>query len=153
MRRKIDARRWFRLIKGAIAFETLADAPVDVMRRVLNVCAACPARRIMQEDELYAEVPGLSGLIGHPPATMWCGEPGVPDREGGTCGCLLAREAVADDRVDVTIKGRRLIAAGKAQKRGVACPREWWKVDKRGMARIDPAAPSLPPPPKDPAAP
>jgi hypothetical protein len=59
------------------------------------------------------------------PRTAWCGEPGI-EVPGGPCGCLVGVEAVRGEPVDVTIRGKPIRGAGRADSAGYGCPMGNW---------------------------
>ena len=137
------ARRYWHMLRGFAAYESLARTSKANQIKVLRVCASCPSAVLLREDQLAEECPGLLSILGHPPVTLWCGRPGVPTDT--TCGCLLGAEPMPGTRVDVTIErgdvSYPLRARGKTECEGVECPQGHWRIEST-RAHISPSAPA-----------
>lgn len=122
---------WWSLIAGGAKYLAAARLDDATRRNHARTCSTCPHLMVFAEDELPAAaraafaVYGVFAEAAYRPYTGWCGEPGQPGDEG-TCGCLVAAEAPHGARVDITIKGRQMRGAGRADSDGYSCPLKKW---------------------------
>lgn len=126
MKKKSRPSVWFNLVAGAAKYLIGRDASIAEQKRRAAQCATCPLRQDFNEEELFERCPELKQAgFKAAPVTSWCGEPGITS--GQTCGCpVLAQSAPGDsawagERVDVTIGGVPMRAAGKSEKARSRC--------------------------------
>lgn len=119
--------KWWTLINGEIKYRSGRRALVAEQQRRARCCAACDLRQDFREDELREKHPEIATLFERAPLSSWCGEPGEPDPEKGTCGCPVLAQSPKGKRIDVTVKGEPMRAVRKAELKKSTCPR--WAKD------------------------